>query len=146
MILYLSVVFIRDDVYNTDMSLLLRLLFNALGLILIAKYVPGISVEGLYPAIISAFTLGVLNVFIRPILLILTFPITVITIGLFAFVVNALLFYFAASFIDGFAVDGFVYALIGSLFMSIVSTIGNRWINSKSAPAQPRVEYREVRD
>ncbi len=110
-------------------NILLRLFFNALGLFLIAYYIPGITVTGFYPALIAAFILGVLNVFIRPILLILTFPVTVITLGLFALVINALLFWFAASFIEGFAVDGFVYALIGSVFMSVISTIGNRWIS-----------------
>ncbi|MEY3783763.1 MAG: hypothetical protein RLZZ230_85 [Candidatus Parcubacteria bacterium] len=113
-------------------NLLPRLFFNAIGLFVIAYYIPGIHVTGFYPALIAAFILGVLNVFIRPLLLILTFPITVVTLGLFAFVINALLFQFAASFIDGFDVDGFGYALLGSFFMSIISTIGNRWISGNS--------------
>ncbi len=127
------------------MTLLFRLCFNALGLILIAEYIPGIAVDGLYPALMSALMLGILNVFIRPILLVLTFPITIITLGLFTFVINALLFMFAASFIEGFSVDGFGYALFGSLFMTLVSTIGNRWINSSKVVKQ-KVEYREIKD
>jgi len=114
------------------MSLILRLTFNALGLLLISKLVPGIEVDGLYPALIAAFVLGLLNVFIRPILLILTLPITILTLGLFAIVINGVLFYFAASFIDGFAVSGFWAALFGALIMSLVSTIGNRWIGKSS--------------
>ena len=125
------------------MTIILRLLFNALGLILIAEYVPGIHVEGLYPALIAALVLGVLNVIIKPILLILTLPITILTLGLFAFVINALLFQFAASFIQGFDVDSFWYALLGSVLMSIVSTIGNRWINAEK---KQTVVYREVKD
>lgn len=112
--------------------MIIRLLFNALGLVLIAQYVPGIQVSGFYPAFIAALVLGVLNVIIKPVLLILTLPITIITLGLFAFVINALLFQFAASFIEGFTVKNFWYALLGSLLMSIVSAIGNRWINNES--------------
>lgn len=128
----------------SDMTLILRLLFNALGLILVAEFVPGIVVDGLYPAIIAALVLGLLNAVVRPILFILTLPITILTLGIFAFVINGALFLFAASFIDGFTVDGFWYALLGSVLMSLVSTIGSRFINQKSTPAP--VQYREVRD
>ncbi len=124
--------------------MLLRLLFNSLGLVLIAEFIDGIHVEGIYAAIIAAIVLGILNIIIRPILLILTLPITIITLGLFSFVVNAALFLFAASFIEGFAVDNFWYALLGSILMSIISTIGNRWINQEST--KKKIEYREVRD
>lgn len=130
------------------MNLILRLLFNALGLILIAELIGGIAVEGLYPAIIAALVLGVLNAIVRPVLLILTLPITVLTLGLFAFVINAGLFLFAASFIQGFAVENFWYALLGSILMSVISTIGSRFINhaNQSQTTEPRVEYREVRE
>lgn len=127
------------------MNLLLRLIFNALGLLLIAELVKGIEVEGFYPAIIAAFVLGVLNIIIRPILLILTLPITILTLGLFALVVNGALFWFASSFIEGFKVDNFWYALLGSILMSIVSTIGNRWINQEPVK-QDRIEYQEIKD
>lgn len=128
------------------MTLILRLLFNALGLILIAEFIPGIMVDGLYSAIIAALVLGLLNAVVRPVLLILTLPITILTLGLFALVINGALFLFAASFIEGFSVDGFWYALLGSVLMSIVSTIGSSFINKKATPAPARVEYREVRD
>lgn len=110
------------------MTLIARLLWAALGLIIIAEYIPGISVDGFYAAFITAVVLGVLNTIIRPILILLTLPITLITLGLFAFIINAFLFLFAASFIEGFMVNGFWEALIGSLLMSIVSMVGNRWI------------------
>jgi putative membrane protein len=126
------------------MTIILRIAFNALGLFLISEFVSGIIIADLYAAIITAIVLGILNTIIRPILLLLTLPITVITLGLFALVVNAGLFLFAASFIEGFEVDGFWYALLGSLLMSVVSTVGNRWINQE--PKKPDVEYREVRD
>jgi len=124
------------------MTMILRLLFNALGLILIAEFISGITVVGIYPAIIAAIVLGVLNIVIKPILLILTLPITIVTLGLFAFVINASLFLFAASFIEGFSVDNFWYALLGSVLMSIISTIGNRWINQEAT--KKTIEYREI--
>lgn len=131
-------------VYNIVMTIILRLLFNALGLILIAEFVPGITVDGFYPALVAALVLGVLNIIIRPILLILTLPITIVTLGLFALVINGALFLFAASFIEGFAVSSFWTALLGSILMSIISTLGNRWI--KGGSAKNKVEYREIRD
>jgi putative membrane protein len=127
------------------MTIIFRLLFNALGLIIIAEYIDGISVTGFYPALITVLVLGILNVIVKPILLILTLPITIVTLGLFAFVINAGLFLFAGSFIDGFEVESFWYALLGSLLMSVVSAIGNRWINGKKA-TKTKVVYREVKD
>lgn len=129
------------------MTILLRLIFNALGLLLLAELIDGIKVEGFYAALIAAIVLGLLNLIVKPILLILTLPITILTLGLFAFIINGALFFFAASFIDGFAVDNYWYALLGSILMSIVSAISNRWIKSRPAPApEPRVQYREIRD
>ncbi len=108
--------------------LISRILFNALGLLVIAHYLPGIAVEGVYAAIIAAIVLGLLNAVVRPILFILTLPITILTLGLFALFINASLFFFAASFTEGFSVDNYWYALLGSLLMSIVGTIGSRFI------------------
>jgi putative membrane protein len=126
------------------MTLILRLLFNTLGLLLIAEFIPGITVDGFYPALIAAIILGLLNIVIKPILLVLTLPITVVTLGLFAFVINAALFLFAASFIQGFSVDSFLYALLGSILMSLVSTLGNRWINPETT--KQKVVYREIKE
>ena len=128
------------------MFLLYRILFNALGLILIAELIPGITVTGFYPALIAAVVLGFLNTIVRPILFVLTLPITILTLGLFAFVLNAGIFLFAASFIEGFWVQSFWYALLGSLLMSVVSTIGSRWLRAEPPAAPPRVEYREVKE
>lgn len=127
------------------MTWILRLLFNALGLIIIANFVDGISVTGFYPALITVLVLSILNLIVRPILFILTLPITIVTLGLFAFVINAILFLFAGSFIEGFEVDGFWCALLGSLLMSIVSAVGNRWINTKH-DTKTKVIYREAKD
>ncbi len=113
------------------MTIILRLLFNALGLLLIANYVPGITVDGIYPALIAAVILGLFNAILKPVLIVLTLPITILTLGLFAIAINAALFLFAASFVEGFAVVSFWYALLGSLLMSIVSTVGSHFINGK---------------
>jgi putative membrane protein len=113
------------------MTILLRILWNALGLLLVAEFVPGITVDGFYTAVIAAVILGILNAVVKPVLVLLTLPITLLTLGLFTLVINAALFIFAASFIDGFAVASFWYGLLGSVLMSVVSTIGSKWINGK---------------
>ena len=110
------------------MYLITKLLLTALTLLIVANYIPGIHIDGFYPALIAAIAIGLLNLFVRPILFIITLPITVLTLGLFMLVINAFLFWFAASFIDGFTVDSFWYALLGSFIVSIVSALGNRFI------------------
>ena len=110
------------------MKLITKLLLTSFTLLVVAEYVPGIDIEGFYPALIAAIAIGLLNLFVKPILVLLTLPITIVTLGLFIIVINASLFWFAASFIDGFSVDGFWYAVVGSLIVSIVSAIGNRYI------------------
>lgn len=111
------------------MKLLARFLFNVLVLLVISEYISGISVDSLYSAIIAIIVIGVLNTLVRPVLFILTLPITIITLGLFAFVINAGLLLFAASFLEGLAVDGFVPALLGSLGLAIGSALGAKLIN-----------------
>ena len=110
------------------MKLITKLLLTSLTLLVVAEYVPGIDIEGFYPALVAAIVIGLLNLFVKPVLILLTLPITIVTLGLFIVVINASLFWFAASFIDGFSVDGFWYAVIGSFIVSIVSAIGNRYI------------------
>ena len=110
--------------------LISRLLLGALALFIAAYLVPGVAISGLYAALIAAAILGLLNVVVRPILFILTLPITIITLGLFHFVLNALLFMFAASFIQGFSVSDFWAALFGSIIVSIVTTIGSKSLAS----------------
>ena len=110
------------------MNILAKVLVTAVSLLIVAKLIPGIEVSGLYTAIIAAIILGLLNLVVRPLLVVLTLPITILTLGLFMFVINALLFLFAASFIDGFAISGFLDALVGSIIVSILSAIGNKFI------------------
>ncbi|MEQ1532803.1 MAG: phage holin family protein [Sideroxydans sp.] len=105
--------------------MLLRLLLiwslNSLALFAVANLVPGIHVTGLMAAFIAAFVLGFINTLIRPLFLILTLPVTLITLGLFIFVINGLLFWFAGSILKGFSVDGFWYGVMGAVVYSIFS-------------------------
>jgi putative membrane protein len=110
------------------MYFITKILLTALLLLLVEKIVPGVSIEGLYVAVIAAIVLGLLNAIVRPILVILTLPITIATLGLFIFVINAGLFMFAASFLEGFEVDSFWAALFASILVSVGSTIGNNLI------------------
>lgn len=109
-------------------KLVTKVLLIALALVLAAYLIPGISVSGLYIAIVAALLLGLVNITIRPILFLLTLPVTIVTLGLFALVLNALLFWFIASFVEGFEVSGFLPAFLGALVVSIVSAIGNRFV------------------
>ena len=108
------------------MKLLVKLLATAATLLLVAYLIPGFSVDGFYAALIVAIVLGLVNLIIKPFVVLLTLPINILTLGLFTFVINALLLWFVASFIDGFAVSGFVPAFWGALIISVVSWFVHR--------------------
>ena len=110
------------------MHLVLRIVLNGLALMLIAYLYSGVSIDGPLAAIIAAVVLGIVNAIIRPVLLILTLPVTVLTIGLFLFVINALMFWLAAELVPGFRVSGFMAALIGSVMFSIITTVTSWFI------------------
>jgi putative membrane protein len=107
------------------MQLLLRWILNALALLLVAYVVPGVHVAGFYAALIAALVLGIVNALIRPLLILLTLPITIVTLGLFTFVINALLLWSVSSMVKGFAIDGFVPALLGALVLWVMSWLTN---------------------
>jgi putative membrane protein len=102
------------------MKALIYVFTIAVTLLLISQYVPGILVQSFYTAVIVAIIWGILGLTIRPILKILTFPINLLTFGLFSFVLNALIFWFLATFIAGFHVYSFVAALEGSVILAVV--------------------------
>ncbi|MBI2047529.1 MAG: phage holin family protein [Parcubacteria group bacterium] len=108
------------------MRLIAKWLIVALAFLLAAYFVPGISVESFYTALILAFVWGVISLLFRPILIFLTLPITLITFGLFTLVINALLFMFLGTFVKGFAVEGFVAAFLGAFVVSLASWFGNK--------------------
>ena len=105
------------------MKIIIRWLLLAAALLLVAHLYPGVVVNSFGSAMIAAFVIGLLNTLLRPILVLLTLPVTVITLGLFLFVINALMFYFAASLLDGFHVTGFIAALIGSLIYTLCGMV-----------------------
>ena len=100
------------------MKVLLRWLLHAAALMLVAYVYPGVAVKSFGAAMLAALVLGLLNAVVRPILVVLTLPVTLVTLGLFLFIINALMFYFAANLLDGLQVTGFTAALIGSLIYS----------------------------
>ncbi len=103
-------------------NIALKVLITAGALLLVARFVPGITVDSFTIAIVAALVLGVLNLTVKPVLLILTLPITLITFGLFSFVLNAFMFALAAYILPGFTVAGFIPALIGSFVVTVVTT------------------------
>ena len=103
------------------MRLLLIWILNALALIAVAYLLPGVHVAGFESALIAALVLGLINTLIRPLLIILTLPATLLTLGLFIFVVNGLCFWFAGSILSGFRVDGFMTSMIGAILYSVFS-------------------------
>ncbi len=109
------------------MRLLAHWIVNAAALLLVAYLYPGVQVAGFGAALVAALVLGLVNAVIRPILVILTLPVTLLTLGLFLFVINALLFWFVAEILRGFAVTGFGAALVGSILYSIITLLAG-WI------------------
>jgi len=104
-----------------------RWVMSALGLLAVAYLVPGFDVDSIWVALISAMILGLVNVFIRPLLVILTLPVSVVTLGLFLVVINALMLWLTASLIPGFQILNFVTAVLGAIILWIVS-VGTEWI------------------
>jgi putative membrane protein len=109
--------------YSSPMKIIIRWILLAAALLLVAHLYPGVVVDSFGSAMIAAFVIGLLNTLLRPILVLLTLPVTVITLGLFLFVINALMFYFAASMLNGLHVTGFAAALIGSLIYSLCGMV-----------------------
>jgi len=103
------------------MRLLLVWLINTVSLMAVAYLMPSISVANFWTALVAALVLGLVNTVIRPILVLLTLPATLLTLGLFIFVINGLLFWFVGSFIEGFVVAGFWAGVFGAILYSIIS-------------------------
>jgi putative membrane protein len=105
------------------MRLIIRLLISTLAILLAANLIPGVVVASTTTAIIVAIVLGLLNTFLKPVLQILALPITIMTLGLFYFVVNVFIIYLATYLVDGFSISGFIPALLFGLVVSVVSAI-----------------------
>ena len=100
------------------MKLLIKWLLSAASLLFVAYICSGVEVQSFTSALIAAFVIGLFNVVLRPVLVVLTLPVTIVTVGLFLFVINALMFWAAAGILDGFHVNGFWAAVLGSLIYS----------------------------
>ncbi|MDI3257870.1 MAG: phage holin family protein [Kyrpidia sp.] len=111
------------------MRWIVSLIINALALLLAARWIEGIHVRGFGSAVIAALILGLVNTLIRPILLFFALPLNLLTLGLFTFVINGLLFYAVGHLVQGFEVRSFGAAILGSLLVTMVSFILNKLVN-----------------
>jgi putative membrane protein len=105
------------------LKLIVKWLLSAAALLFVAYLYSGVEVKSFTAALIAAFVIGLLNTIVRPILVVLTLPVTVLTLGLFLFVINALMFWAASGLLADFQVRGFVAALIGSLIYSVIGIV-----------------------
>lgn len=104
------------------MSILINWLVSALAILAAAYLLPGIHIGGFITALVVAVVLGIINAFLKPILLLLTLPINILTLGLFTFVVNAFVILIVPSVVPGFRVDGFLWALLFSIVLSLINS------------------------
>jgi putative membrane protein len=109
------------------LNLLIDWILSALGLLLVSQIIPGFEVSGFGAALIAALAIGLANATIGLVLKILTFPLTIVSLGVFWFVINALMLELAAAFVPGFRIQGFVPAFLGAIALSIVNLL-RRWV------------------
>ncbi len=109
-------------------SIIVNLIISSIVIFGVANVLPGVHVVDFQTAIIVALVLGVINALLKPILLILTLPITILTLGLFSFVINALLILLVSNLIPGFTVEGFLWALIFGIVLSLVNTVVHNFL------------------
>ena len=119
------------------MRLILIWCCNALALLAVAYLLPGVRVDGFGSALVAALVLGLINTLIRPLLILFTLPVTLLSLGLFIIVINGLLFWFAGSVLRGFEVNGFWVAIMGALLYSIISYVLSLLIPKNGANRQP---------
>ena len=105
------------------MRLLLHWILNAFALIIVAHVVPGVTVRDPVAALVAALVLGLVNALIRPILVLLTLPVTILTLGLFLLVINGALFWSVSAFLSGFHVDGLLAGVLGALLYSVLTAL-----------------------
>jgi putative membrane protein len=112
------------------MKLIVKWLLSAVALLAVAHLYSGVVVQSFSAALVAALVIGFLNTVLRPILVVLTLPVTILTLGLFLFVINALMFYWASALLDGFQVRNFGAALIGSLIYTVLGLVINSALES----------------
>jgi putative membrane protein len=122
------------------MHLIVKLLVNCIALVCVVKVVPGIAVDSMGALIAAAIMLGVLNTFLKPMLVLVTLPLSILSLGLFTLVINGILFYLCGVLITGFMVHGFWAACWGALLFSIVSTVLS-WFTGGKSTVQFRTNF-----
>ena len=105
------------------MKFIIRIIITGAVAMVLAKIIPGITIDDFWTSIILAFVLAILNALVKPLLILFTLPITIVTLGLFLFVINALIILLAGKFVDGFEVAGFWSALIFGLLLSFITSL-----------------------
>jgi putative membrane protein len=105
------------------MKIILKMLLTAIAVFVLSQFLPGIHVENYTTAIVVAIVLGLLRVFVRPILIVLTIPITIVTLGLFLFIINAIIIHLVGYFVEGFDVNGVFVAILFSMLLSFFQSI-----------------------
>jgi putative membrane protein len=129
------------------MYFIIRLLINMVAILIIAYLVPKVvRVDNWMAALVAAFLLGIVNTFIRPIVVLLTLPLTIVTLGLFLLVINGLLLWLVSAVVEGFHVTGFWGALLGAILISIVSWILSRFITPRSGTTDDSHEASPIID
>jgi putative membrane protein len=122
-----------------------RWLIITVAILLASQFVPGINVDTLSTAIIAACVLGLINVFIRPIVVLLTLPLSILTLGLFYFFINAFLLKLVAYFVSGFEVRSFFAAFFGSLIISVVTWLANSFISTHKIVKTDNPDYIDLK-
>lgn len=105
------------------MKLIIRIIITGFLVLLLANWLPGVNVAGIWTSLVVALVLGILNVFIKPILVLFTLPVTIITFGLFLLVINAVIILLCTKIVGGFSVDSFWIALVFSVILSVLQSI-----------------------
>jgi putative membrane protein len=114
-----------------------RVLISAVVIVFLGWLLPGVEVASSWKALLAAALLSVINAFIRPVLVLLTLPVTVLTLGLFLFVINACMVLLAARWLEGFRVDGFWWALLFSFMLSVLNSWLQGWLLAGHTPEDP---------
>jgi len=105
------------------MNIFIKLLISTVSVLIVAWILPGAHIDGFTSALIVAAVIGILNTFLRPLLIVLTIPITIITFGIFLLVINTIIIIISSNIVDGFFIDGFWWAFFFSILLSIISSI-----------------------
>jgi putative membrane protein len=116
------------------MNIIIRLLLNALAVFILAHVLEGVRVNGYLGAVIVAIVIAILNVLVKPLLILLTLPVTIMTLGLFLLAINALIILLADKLVDGFGVSSFLTALLFSILLSILQSILHSIFKEKKKP------------